>query len=317
MNISHQTIALIVPCYNEEMTIQKVIKDFKAVIPHLLVVVCDNNSTDRTAEVAQKEGAVTLHEPLKGKGNAVRRLFRDVQADIYIMVDGDDTYDAKDVQTMISTLKKENLDMVIGVRQATKNAYPMNHGWGNRLFNWVLRFFFNSKFKDIFSGYRVFSHRFVKSFPAITSGFDIETELCVHTLDLNLPTKEMETAYKSRPTGSVSKLKTWSDGLLILKRMIFLFKELRPFLFFGIVALFLASIALLLTYPLIITYAQTGLVPRLPTAILCSSLILLSFLSLTCGIILESVKHSRREMKRLHYLYFGAVSDHTIRGYKK
>ena len=298
------TIALVVPCYNEAITIGKVIKDFKKIIPNLFVVICDNNSTDQTTQVARKAGAMVLHEPLKGKGSAVRRLFRDVQADIYIMVDGDDTYNPADIPKMISTLQEECLDMVVGLRQATeKSAYPMNHGWGNWIFNWVLRFFFNSKFRDIFSGYRVFSHRFVKSFPAITSGFDIETELCIHTLDLNLPTKEMPTSYQSRPEGSVSKLKTWSDGFLILRRMIFLFKELRPFLFFGIIFILLMSASLLLSTPIIVTYLETGLVPRLPTALLCSSLIVLAFLSVTCGIILESIKHSRREMKRLHYLY--------------
>lgn len=304
MTIKHPTIALIVPCYNEALTIKKVIDDFKQAIPKLFVVICDNNSTDQTTEVARKAGAMVLYEPLKGKGNAVRRLFRDVQADIYIMVDGDDTYNPKDIQNMLSTLQEEHLDMVVGLRQATqKSAYPMNHSWGNWLFNWVLRFFFKSKFKDIFSGYRVFSRRFVKSFPAITSGFDIETELCVHTLDLNLPTKEIPTSYQSRPEGSVSKLKTWSDGFLILRRMIFLFKELRPFLFFGIIFLVLTSLAIFLSTPVMVTYLETGLVPRLPTALLCSSLMLLGFLSLTCGIILESIKHSRREMKRLHYLY--------------
>ncbi|HCI48868.1 MAG: glycosyl transferase [Alphaproteobacteria bacterium RIFCSPLOWO2_01_FULL_45_8] len=308
MTAKQQTIALIVPCYNEELTIKKVIEDFKKAVPNLLVVICDNNSTDRTTEVARKAGALVLHEPTKGKGSAVRRLFREVQATIYIMVDGDDTYNPKEVQAMISALQTEQLDMVIGVRQAPKSAYPVNHNWGNHLFNWILRFFFNSQFKDIFSGYRVFSHRFVKSFPAMTSGFDIETELSVHALDLNLPVKEINTSYQTRPEGSVSKLKTWSDGFLILRRMIFLFKELRPFLFFGIISFFLTSVAFFLSLPLVFTYIETGLVPRLPTALLCSSLMILSFLSLTCGVILESIKYSRREMKRLHYLYLSSLN---------
>lgn len=307
MTNKKQTIALIVPCYNEELTISKVIQDFKKVVPNLLIFICDNNSTDETAQRAKKSSAAVLEEPVKGKGNAVRRLFRHVHADIYIMVDGDDTYNPQDVPAMISALQSEHLDMVVGVRQGTKTAYPLNHGWGNRLFNWVLKFFFKSKFKDIFSGYRVFSHRFVKSFPAITAGFDIETELCVHALDLNLPVKEISTSYQARPEGSTSKLRTWSDGFLILRRMIFLFKELRPFLFFGIISIFLIIFSAILSYPLMLTYLATGLVPRLPTALVCSSLIVLSFLSLTCGIILESIKHSRREMKRLHYLCLSSL----------
>ncbi len=295
-------LAILIPCFNEEITISKVIISFRHVFPKASIYVYDNNSYDQTVAVSRKAGAIVGHEERQGKGNVVRRMFRDIDADIYLMVDGDDTYDATFAPQMVTLLQQKNLDMVVGARQAKSGAYPMGHSFGNKLFNIILKLIFKSHFKDIFSGYRVFSKKFVKSFPALTTGFDVETELSVHALDMNLPTAEMDTPYGERPHGSESKLNTYQDGIRILWRIFILFKEVRPFVFFGLFTLLCLFLAGYLGYPLIKTYLETGLVPRLPTAVLTASLVVISFLSLTCGIVLESLKRSRMEFKRIFYL---------------
>ncbi len=300
MKNSH--IAILIPCFNEELTISKVIKSFHKVFPRASVYVYDNNSTDQTVAVARKAGAMVGQESYQGKGHVVRRMFRDIDADVYIMVDGDNTYKAADAPKMVNLLITEKLDMVVATRQAEKGAYPMGHGFGNKMFNFILKCIFKSHFKDIFSGYRVFSNKFVKSFPALTTGFDIETELSIHALDMKLPVAEMGSVYGERPEGSQSKLNTYQDGIRILWRIFILFKEVRPFVFFGLAALVSALLAGYLGYPVFETYLKTGLVPRLPTAVLAASLVIISFLSLTCGLILESLNQSRREFKRLVYL---------------
>lgn len=295
-------LAILIPCFNEEITIVKVIKSFQKVFPKASIYVYDNNSTDQTALFAKKAGAFVGYELSQGKGHVVRRMFRDIEADVYLMVDGDDTYDAPFAPQMVALLQQENLDMVVAARQAKNGAYPLGHSFGNKMFNFILKLIFKSHFTDILSGYRVFSRRFVKSFPALTTGFDIETELSIHALELNLPTAEIKSIYGERPQGSESKLNTYQDGLRILWRIFILFKEVRPFIFFGIFSLLCTLLAGYLGYPLIETYLKTGLVPRLPTAVLAASLMIISFLSLTCGVILESLNRSRREFKRIFYL---------------
>jgi glycosyltransferase involved in cell wall biosynthesis len=298
-----QRIAVIVPCYNEEVAIATVVEQFKAVLPTATIYVYDNASTDRTIEVARAAGAVVRSEPRKGKGNVVRRMFADVDADIYLMVDGDATYHAPTALEMIDRLTRENLDMVVGTRKSeVEAAYRAGHQFGNRLFNWILETLFGSHFEDIFSGYRVFSRRFVKSFPAASSGFDVETELSVHALELAMPVSEIESPYGARPEGSASKLHTYRHGSMILWRIMILYKEVRPFQFFSGIAVVLALTSVLLAYPIIVTYIETGLVPRFPTAILATGLMILAFISITCGLILDSVRRGRRETKRLFYL---------------
>lgn len=295
-------LAILIPCFNEEITIVKVIKSFQKVFPKASIYIYDNNSTDQTVTNAKKAGAVVGHELCQGKGHVVRRMFRDIDADIYLMVDGDDTYDATTAPHMVELLNQEKLDMVVAARQAKSHAYPAGHSFGNKMFNCILKLIFKSHFKDILSGYRVFSRKFVKSFPALTTGFDIETELSIHALDMNLPTAEVDSLYKERPQGSTSKLNTYQDGILILWRIFVLFKEVRPFVFFGLFSLLCVFLAGYLGYPIIDTYLKTGLVPRLPTAVLTASLVIISFLSLTCGVVLESLNRSRREFKRIFYL---------------
>jgi glycosyltransferase involved in cell wall biosynthesis len=298
-----QRIAVLVPCYNEEVAIASVIGEFKRVLPSAVIYVYDNASTDRTSDVARAAGAIVRKEPRKGKGNVVRRMFSDVDADIYVMADGDATYDADSATGMIDELVKENLDMVVGVRRsAQQEAYRAGHQLGNRLFNRILETLFGSHFEDIFSGYRVFSRRFVKSFPAASTGFDVETELSVHALELAMPVAEMDSPYGVRPEGSASKLKTYRHGSMILWRIIILYKEVRPFQFFSAIAFLLAVISVVLAYPIVVTYLEIGLVPRFPTAILSTGLMILAFISLTCGLILDSVRRARRETKRLFYL---------------
>jgi glycosyltransferase involved in cell wall biosynthesis len=298
-----ERIAVIVPCHNEEVGIARVIQDFKRVLPDAQIYVYDNASTDRTAEVAQAEGAIARHEPRKGKGNVVRRMFADVEADIYVMVDGDATYSAASAPAMIDLLRNGNLDMVVGVRRTgDKEAYRSGHQFGNKMFNRILETLFGSYFEDILSGYRVFSRRFVKSFPAASRGFDVETELSVHALELQMPVAEMPSPYGARPEGSTSKLRTYRHGSLILWRILILYKEVQPFPFFSAIALILALMSLVLAYPVIVTYVETGLVPRFPTAILATGLMILAFISATCGLILDSVRRARRETKRLFYL---------------
>ena len=296
-------IAVIIPCYNEEAAITTVIGDFKRVLPDATIYVYDNNSTDRTAEVARAAGAVVRSEPRKGKGNVVRRMFADVDADIYLMVDGDSTYHAETAPLMIERLTSENLDMVVASRKSEgAEAYRAGHQFGNRLFNRILLTFFGSHFEDIFSGYRAFSRRFVKSFPAASSGFEIETELSVHALELQMPVAEIESPYGARPEGSTSKLRTYRHGSSILWRILILYKEIRPFQFFSALAFILTAVAVILAYPVIVTFVETGLVPRFPTAILATGLMILAFVSFTAGLILDSVRRARRETKRLFYL---------------
>ena len=310
---SNFSMAVLIPCFNEEAAIYEVVQGLKQKLPEARVYVYDNNSTDETVKRALLAGAIVCHEPRQGKGNVVSRMFADIEADIYLMIDGDGTYDIESAPEMIEALIAEKLDMVIGTRaQQTDAAYRSGHKFGNLLFNKVLSIFFKSEFRDIFSGYRVFSRRFVKSFPALSSGFDIETELSIHSLEMGLPVKEIETPFFERAEGSVSKLSTFKDGFRILWRMIFLFKEIKPLVFFGTFFLFFVGLSLLLGYPLVTEFLHTGLVPRFPTAILSVGIMVLGFLSLTCGFILDSLSYSRKEAKRLRYLSLPAPQRVTF-----
>jgi len=296
-------IAVLLPCYNEEAAIGQVVRDFREALPAARIYVYDNASTDRTAAVAAAAGATVVREPLRGKGNVVRRMFADVEADIYVLADGDDTYNADAAPQLVELLRREQLDMVNAARRNTsQDAYRRGHRFGNRLFTRLVSGLFGKRFDDILSGYRVFSRRFVKSFPALAKGFEIETELTVHALELRMPVREVMTAYKERREGSVSKLSTFRDGFRILRTILRLAKEERPLAYFSLGGAVLALASVALAFPLLLTYLETGLVPRLPTAVLTSALMILAFLSLACGFILDSVAHGRREMKRLHYL---------------
>jgi len=296
-------VAVILPCYNEEAAIGTVVKDFRATLPDAEIYVYDNNSRDRTIEVAKGAGAIVRREPLQGKGNVVRRMFADIDADIYVLCDGDVTYDVASAPAMISKLIDEQLDMVVGCRVDENIAsYRRGHRFGNALFTGAVAQLFGNRFSDILSGYRVFSRRYVKSFPSLSRGFEIETELTVHALELRMPIAEVDTPYGARPEGSISKLSTYRDGVKILHMILKLFKNERPLQFFSIIFGVLGLTSLALAAPVIETYLQTGLVPRLPTALLSASIMLLGFLSLTCGFILDTVTHGRRELKRLAYL---------------
>ena len=296
-------VAVLVPCYNEDAAVATVVRDFRAALPGAAIYVYDNNSRDRTVEVARAAGAIVRGEPLQGKGNVVRRMFADIEADVYVLVDGDATYHAASAPTMIDRLVRERLDMVVGCRMDSEQAaYRAGHRLGNALFTGSVARLFGNRFTDILSGYRVFSRRFVKSFPALAKGFEIETELTVHALELRMPIAEMNTPYGARPAGSQSKLSTFRDGFRILRMMALLFKDERPLQCFSIVFGVLAAVALILAVPIVQTYMETGLVPRFPTAILATGIMLLAFLSLTCGFVLDTVTHGRRELKRLSYL---------------
>lgn len=296
-------VAVLVPCYNEEAAIETVVRDFKAVLPDATIYVYDNNSKDRTVEVATKAGAIVRREPLQGKGNVIRRMFADIEADVYVMVDGDATYHAPSAPALITKLIDEQLDMVNGQRVTEiVEAYRPGHRFGNLLLTGLVAEIFGKRIHDMLSGYRVFSRRFVKSFPALSTGFETETELTVHALELRMPIAEVATPYKDRPEGSFSKLNTIRDGIRILRTIIRLVKEERPLQFFSSVAAFFAIVSILFAIPVFIGYVETGLVPRLPTALLATGLMLAAFLSLACGLILDTVTHGRREMKRMHYL---------------
>ena len=296
-------VAVILPCYNEEAAIGATVAAFRAALPQAAIYVYDNNSGDRTVECARAAGALVRSERMQGKGHVVRRMFADIEADIYVMADGDATYDADAAPEMVRQLIEENLDMVVGARQSeVEAAYRRGHRFGNALLTGILARLFGRSFSDILSGYRVFSRRFVKSFPVLSSGFEIETEISVHALELRMPVSEIVTAYGARPEGSVSKLSTYRDGWRILNTIMTLFRIERPVLFFGMIGGLLALIAVLLAIPLVLTYAQTGLVPRLPTAILATGLVILAFLNGFCGLILDTVVRGRREMRRLAYL---------------
>jgi glycosyltransferase involved in cell wall biosynthesis len=306
--------AVLIPCYNEEAAIGAVVRDFRAALPDATIYVYDNNSRDKTAEVATAAGAVVRREPLQGKGNVVRRMFADVDADVYVLVDGDDTYHAPSAPLLVDKLVSEQLDMVNAQRISTAEAaYRRGHVLGNRLLTGLVRGVFGKRTDDMLSGYRVFSRRFVKSFPALAGGFEIETELTVHALEMRMPFTEVPTPYKERPPGSVSKLSTYKDGLRILFMIGKLVKEERPMQSFTVTAIALALASLILAVPLVFTYIETGLVPRLPTAVLAAALMILSFLSLTCGLILDSVTRARREAKRLAYLSVPAPSRESPR----
>ncbi len=309
MKYNEARVAVLIPCYNEEATIKTVVTDFKNALPGADIYVYDNASSDKTSEIANQAGAIVRYESLRGKGNVVRRMFADIEADIYIMVDGDATYHAPSAPMLINHLIDNNLDMVNGARvEGGDKAYRMGHRFGNQMFTRIVGKVFGKQFNDILSGYRAFSRRFVKSFPALSAGFEIETELTIHALELRLPVGEVNTPYGDRPDGSESKLNTLSDGWRILRVIIELIKEERPLPFFSITALLLALLSIILGYPLIIEWLETGLVPRIPTAILSSIIMLLSFLSLTCGLILDTVTRGRKELKRLHYLSINGPS---------
>ncbi|MFZ3142341.1 glycosyltransferase family 2 protein [Polaromonas sp.] len=296
-------IAVLIPCYNEEIAVPLVIRGFRQALPAAKIYVYDNSSTDRTAEVAAREGAIVGHEPFPGKGNVMRRMFSDIEADVYVLVDGDDTYDPQVAPKLVQMLLNKQLDMVNGARVSTiQDAYRFGHRFGNRVLTGLVQFIFGKQFGDMLSGYRVFSRRFVKSFPAISSGFEIETELTVHALELRMKTAEVPTHYKERPAGSTSKLSTIRDGLRILRMIGHLVKEERPLMFFGCTFAVLALLSMGLATPIVLEFLRTALVPRLPTAVLSLGIMLLAFLSMACGLILDTVTHSRREIKRLAYL---------------
>jgi glycosyltransferase involved in cell wall biosynthesis len=311
VNAQSYRVAVILPCFNEEATIADVVRDFRAALPQAVVYVYDNNSKDRTVEIARTAGAVVRRETRQGKGHVVRRMFADVEADIYVLADGDGTYDAASAPALVEKLVDEQLDMVVGSRLTTYEgeAFRRGHRFGNDLLTGFLGLCFGRTFTDILSGYRVFSRRFVKSFPALSVGFETETELSVHALELRMPIAEFVTAYKARPAGSASKLRTYRDGFRILMMILNLFKEERPLAFFSIISGALALIAVALSYPVFITYIETGLVPRFPTAILSTGLMILASLSLTCGFVLDTVTHGRREMKRLAYLAIPPIGN--------
>jgi glycosyltransferase involved in cell wall biosynthesis len=305
-------VAVLVPCYNEEAAIGAVVRDFRAALPDAAVYVYDNNSRDRTVAVAREAGAVVRSETRQGKGNVVRRMFADIEADIYVLVDGDDTYDAGAAPRMVQALIAQNADLLTARRIHTDAAaYRPGHVLGNRMLTGLTAWLFNVRMPDMLSGYRVFSRRFVKSFPFTAQGFGIETELTVHAVRMMMPLAEMDTRYKERPLGSVSKLNTWRDGLRILRTIIHLLREERPLVFFTAGFLVMAALSILIALPVIGDYLRTGLVPRLPTAILATGLMLLAFLSLTCGLILDTVTRGRWEQKRLAYLAIPGPQDLT------
>jgi len=300
-------IAVVLPCYNEEAAIGATVAGFRAALPGATIYVYDNNSADRTSEIAAQAGAVVRMERQQGKGHVVRRMFADIDADVYVMADGDLTYDPKSAPQMVDLLLAEQLDMVVGTRRhEEKEAYRGGHVLGNRLFTGILAGLFGRSFTDIFSGYRVFSRRFVKSFPVLSSGFEIETEMSVHALELRMPVGEVETVYAARPEGSQSKLSTYSDGWRILRTIVTLYRVERPSLFFGTIGALLVAIAVVLAIPLVMTYLKTGLVPRLPTAILVTGIIIVAVLCFFAGLILDTVTRGRREVRRLSYLSLAA-----------
>ncbi|AJP74460.1 glycosyltransferase [Sphingomonas hengshuiensis] len=297
------SIAVLLPCYNEEAAIAQTIAGFRAALPGATIYVYDNNSQDRTIDVARAAGAVVRSERMQGKGNVVRRMFADIDADIYVMADGDATYDPNAAPAMVTRLVEEGLDMIVGTRvHEAAEAYRRGHVLGNRAMTGFLAGLFGRSFTDIFSGYRAFSRRFVKSFPVLSAGFEIETEISVHALELKMPVGEVETPYFARIEGSHSKLNTYRDGLRILRTIVTLYRIERPMLFFGWIASLFATLAIVLAIPLVVTYAHTGLVPRFPTAILVTGLMILAFLNLFTGLILDTVVRGRREMRRLAYL---------------
>jgi len=309
-NLGEFKIAVLVPCYNEAVAVAKVVKAFRTALPKATIFVFDNNSTDDTAGAARAAGAEVFRENNQGKGFVVRRMFTDVEADIYVLVDGDATYDASSAPAMIQRLLRDRLDMVVANRvEREQAAYRPGHRTGNWLLTAFVAAMFGSTFNDMLSGYRVFSRRFVKSFPVLSGGFEIETELTIHALELNLPAAEIDTPYYSRPKGSTSKLNTWRDGLRILSTVISLYRAERPLAFFSGIGLVLAIASIGFAVPIFITYLETGLVPRLPTAILSTGLVMLAALSAAVGLVLDTVTRGRRETKLLAYLALRAPGD--------
>lgn len=308
-------VAVLVPCYNEEKTIADVVRGFRAALPMAEIYVYDNNSKDRTVEIARAAGAVVRTETLQGKGNVVRRMFADIDADIYVMIDGDNTYHAPSAPTLIEKLLAEKLDMVVGSRvDQEEAAYRPGHRFGNKVLTGFVARLFGERFKDILSGYRVFSRRYVKSFPALAKGFETETELTVHALELRMPVAELPTPYGARPEGSASKLNTYRDGFRILMQILRLFREERPLQFFLFWFGLLFLISVLLGAPIVAEFIRTGLVPRLPTAVLATGVMLLAFLSLMSGLILDTVTRGRRELRRLAYLAVPAMETPEDKG---
>ena len=296
-------VAVVLPCFNEEAAIAETIAGFRAALPGATIYVYDNNSSDRTVAIARDAGAVVRSERQQGKGHVVRRMFADVDADIYVMADGDLTYDPAAAPAMVAMLVDEQLDMVVGTRQHdAAEAYRGGHVLGNRLFTSLLSRLFGRSFSDIFSGYRVFSRRFVKSFPVLSEGFEIETEISVHALELKMPVGEVATAYGARPEGSASKLSTYRDGWRILRTIGTLYRVERPVLFYGSVGALILAVAVVLSIPLVLTYLDTGLVPRVPTAILITGMAIVATLCFFAGLILDTVTRGRREVRRLAYL---------------
>lgn len=306
--ISDLRIAILIPCLNEEVTIAKVIGDFKNAVPSADIYVCDNGSTDNTVSTAADAGAVVISEKMRGKGNAIRRLFADVEADVYVMIDGDDTYDASRAPELINAVTSQGMDMVYGVRiagQQVQEAYRPGHVFGNKVLTSLVTWTFSSPVSDMLSGYRAMSRRFVKSFPAHSSGFEIETELTIHALELRTPTAEIETAYGGRPENSSSKLSTWKDGIRILLTIVELVKTERPLFFFSWLGVALAVMAVGIAIPqIILPWLETDTVARIATAVLVTGMILIAFLSFSIGLVLDTVTRGRREVKRMSYLSY-------------
>lgn len=303
-------IAVVIPCYNEAATIAQVVADFRAALPAAKIYVYDNNSNDGTSDIAARAGAIVRREMRQGKGHVVRRMFADVDADIYVMVDGDATYDASMAPTLVELLMKNHVDMVVGTRaNVTNDAGREGHAFGNRIFNGLYHRIFGRDFTDIFSGYRVFSRRFVKSFPAVSAGFEIETEMSVHASQLGIPILERPTRYGVRPEDSESKLKTFRDGFRILGMFAMLAKETRPAAFFGLIGAALMVAAGIMSLPLMLTYFQTGLVPRFPTAVLATGIVIIGVISAVCGLILDSLARARIEAKRAVFLGYSALHN--------
>jgi glycosyltransferase involved in cell wall biosynthesis len=308
MTVPALRVAVLVPCFNEEAAVATVVSDFRKALPTAEIFVYDNNSGDRTVEAARAAGAIVRSERRQGKGHVVRRMFADVDADVYVLVDGDATYDAPSAPRMIDALVDDHLDMVVGFRvDQSVAAYRPGHRTGNWMLTSFLSAVFGQAFKDILSGYRVFSRRFVKSFPVLSDGFEIETELSVHALELALPVAEIETPYYARPEGSFSKLNTWRDGFRILGTILKLYRSEKPLRFFTVIGLFLMLVSISLAIPVIITYLEEGLVPRLPTAVLSMGLMIVAVLSVSSGLVLDTVTRGRREMKLLAYLSQPAI----------
>ncbi|WP_261834031.1 glycosyltransferase family 2 protein [Vibrio ishigakensis] len=301
-------IAVLLPCYNEQGAIGETIASFQQALPRATIYVYDNNSSDQTAEEARQAGAIVRFEPRQGKGEVVKRMFADIEADVYVMADGDNTYDASICPELIDTLVSERLDMIVGTRSRELSSYPKGHVLGNKVFSNLINRAFNSKLEDVFSGYRIMSNRFVKSLPIFSDGFQIETELTVHALQHKIPIKEVPTKYISRPEGTESKLKTYRDGFKILNFIMFLLRDVRPLFFFSCISATLITLSLFLGLPVIFEFFETGLVPRFPTAILASSIALIAVMSLFSGLILDNVSRGRKERKMVTYLrtpFFG------------